>query len=197
MKSTKEHILLHGLRLFLLKSYKAVTIKEIVKSAGISPGFFYHYFTSKAELFNQIMEVFFLANQQELYQIAPQLSLKEFYLAYLNLINKLKNTMKAKLNLKDAMETNYLLPVMEALNHIPAFKTRIQNEHRQELKLWIHIIQNARKNGEIHSTLSDEQIAKIFIYITDGILIKSEGNLDMAQEKIVAMYDSIYQQLIN
>ena len=60
MNSTKEHILKIALILFLQKSFKEVTMKEIVQKTGLSKGAFYHYFSSKEELFNEIIHTFYL-----------------------------------------------------------------------------------------------------------------------------------------
>ena len=59
MNDSKEHILLASLNLFLQKNFKEVTIKEIVEITGLSKGAFYHYFQSKEQLFEEVMEHFF------------------------------------------------------------------------------------------------------------------------------------------
>ncbi|OIP04989.1 MAG: hypothetical protein AUJ97_01965 [Bacteroidetes bacterium CG2_30_32_10] len=59
MNDAREHILKTSLLLFLQKSYKDVTMSEIVEKTGFSKGAFYHYFTSKEELFKEIASNFF------------------------------------------------------------------------------------------------------------------------------------------
>ncbi len=44
-----------ALRLFALDGYDTVTIDQIVKTCGCSHGLFYHYFSSKKELFDAIL----------------------------------------------------------------------------------------------------------------------------------------------
>jgi len=44
MNDTREHILKVAFNLFLLKSYKEVTMAELVEKTGMSKGAFYHYF---------------------------------------------------------------------------------------------------------------------------------------------------------
>ena len=56
MKS-KEHILITAFSLFLQKSFKEVTMKEIVKETGLSKGAFYHYFESKEQLFLELLQL--------------------------------------------------------------------------------------------------------------------------------------------
>ena len=57
MKDTKEHILMIAGQLFLQKSFKEVTMQEIVKETGLSKGAFYHYFTGKDELFLEVLNI--------------------------------------------------------------------------------------------------------------------------------------------
>ena len=61
MNQTKEHIITVACELFLQKSFKEVTMKEIVKQTGLSKGAFYHYFESKEQLFQEVLD-FFLNN---------------------------------------------------------------------------------------------------------------------------------------
>ena len=56
MKETKEHILRESCALFLQKSFKEVTMKEIVKTTQMSKGAFYHYFKNKEQIFLEIVD---------------------------------------------------------------------------------------------------------------------------------------------
>jgi len=58
MNEAKEHILRTSLLLFLQKSYKEVTMREIVEKTALSKGAFYHYFSSKEQLFKEIVLMF-------------------------------------------------------------------------------------------------------------------------------------------
>ena len=55
MNDTKKHILNVSLLLFLRKSFKEVTMKEIVEKTGMSKGAVYHYFESKEQLFLEVL----------------------------------------------------------------------------------------------------------------------------------------------
>jgi len=52
----RANILNVALRLFSVHGYDAVTINDITTKANCSHGLFYHYFSSKAEIFKAIME---------------------------------------------------------------------------------------------------------------------------------------------
>ena len=53
----KKNIALAGLKVFCSKGYDSTTVDDIVKKAGCSHGLFYHYFTSKKEVFEEVMKI--------------------------------------------------------------------------------------------------------------------------------------------
>lgn len=123
VKNTKEHILNVTFKLFLQKSFKQVTLKEIVEETGLSKGAFYHYFTSKEQIFLQLVN--------------------------------------------------------------------------NQINAWKEIIHVARKNGEIKSPMSDEQIAGIFINSSGGLEMNSvfEGNSKNIDKTLLSLWNSFYEGL--
>lgn len=53
----KQSILDSALRLFSLYGYDSISIDDITKASKCSHGLFYHYFSSKADLFHTLMEL--------------------------------------------------------------------------------------------------------------------------------------------
>lgn len=56
--ASKQKILDASLELFGTKGYKSTTISDIVKKAGISKGLIYHYFDSKQDILEQLLNYF-------------------------------------------------------------------------------------------------------------------------------------------
>ncbi|MCD8260962.1 MAG: TetR/AcrR family transcriptional regulator, partial [Bacteroides sp.] len=83
MKETKEYIIQKAFVLFLQKSYKEVTMQDIVKSTGLSKGAFYHYFKSKETVFEEVIRYFYDHIMITDYNDFPTTSLKEFYQTYI------------------------------------------------------------------------------------------------------------------
>ncbi|MFH0989670.1 MAG: helix-turn-helix domain-containing protein [bacterium] len=75
MSDSKEHILKASFCLFLHKSFKEVTMNEIVKAIGLSRGAFYHYFESKEQLFVEVINTFFFEKMMIDYSRLSQNSL--------------------------------------------------------------------------------------------------------------------------
>jgi AcrR family transcriptional regulator len=59
MSDSRTHILETAANLFMQKSYKEVTMKEIVDKTGLSKGAFYLHFRSKEQLFMEVTDYFF------------------------------------------------------------------------------------------------------------------------------------------
>src|ERR1039457_5565225 len=78
MKDTKQHILQIAFTLFLQKSFKEVTMNEIVAATKLSKGAFYHYFTSKEQLFEEVINRFYLQLANIDYSQFSHKSLKSF-----------------------------------------------------------------------------------------------------------------------
>jgi TetR/AcrR family transcriptional regulator, transcriptional repressor for nem operon len=91
MNETKLHILSIAFNLFLQKSFKEVTMQEIVEKTGMSKGAFYHYFKSKEQLFIEVVETFYIATPTTPIKPLNIESLFGFYHDYIeHVINVLK-----------------------------------------------------------------------------------------------------------
>ncbi|MBE3558579.1 MAG: TetR/AcrR family transcriptional regulator [Ktedonobacteraceae bacterium] len=55
-QAAKEKIVAAGLKLFSHKGLAATSIQDIASMAGVSVGLVYHYYRSKEELFNELVE---------------------------------------------------------------------------------------------------------------------------------------------
>lgn len=56
---TKSHLLTTGYQLLTNKGFTAVSIKQILETAGIPKGSFYHYFASKEAFGEAIIKGYF------------------------------------------------------------------------------------------------------------------------------------------
>jgi AcrR family transcriptional regulator len=89
-RDARRKLILHAAReLFAKKDFRSVTVREIAKSAGVSIGTIYNYYTNLTDLFLDV----FLKSAEEIEQIlnkenqsvSPSLSkFCELYIAYLN-----------------------------------------------------------------------------------------------------------------
>ena len=197
MSESKKHILETAFRLFLQKNFKEVTMNEIVEKTGLSKGAFYHYFKSKEELFEDVVNEYYLSDLAVQYEKLDKSSLSKYCEEYLNMVKSFSAWQLLGEGNNEELTTNYYLLIFDALKILPGFKQKMIKMNQNEFNAMKQAVINARKNGEIKSILSDDQIAGIFLFITDGLGIRSimYGNLSTMLDQIKKFWDSFYASI--
>lgn len=201
VSDAKEHIIKVACKLFLQKNFKEVTMKELVKSTGLSKGAFYHYFESKEQLFLEVIDFFFTKIMVHEYEKYSQESFYRFFHDY---GDEIKNYSKEYLKLYIGEESeaefnmNYFALAFDALKLFPEFRGRMVEEQHRELRIWTEVIENARKKGEIKSVLTDEQIAQLFIYTGDGVamhMVLEGSKIEEMVSPFMVLWENLYEQI--
>jgi TetR/AcrR family transcriptional regulator, transcriptional repressor for nem operon len=198
---TKTHILNESLKLFLRKSFKDVTLSEILTKTGLSKGAFYYYFKSKEKLFQEIIETYFTYMVVYKFENYSRNSLKEFYSDHLKDLGRAVGKVtsdKAKIGTNNALNTNYFYPIFDALRILPEFRMSLKAARDKEVYYWTSAIARARESGEIKSNMPDEQIARIFIYTGNSIglqLIMEDGPMSSFSNNYKEFWDNFYESL--
>ncbi len=198
MNDSKEHILITSLNLFLQKSFKEVTMKEIVDKTGLSKGAFYHYFSSKEQVFAEVINHFYSDFIITNFDNFSHNSLGDLYIDYLN--EKKKRHTSSKI--KDADEnvvftSNHYFLMFDAMKMLPDFKELRVQQQKKEMKAWVKIIETAKNSGEIKSKMSSEQIANLFIYSAKGLGLNCimEDKYNDSRKRIKELWDELYKDL--
>jgi len=199
MNDSKEQILKTSLLLFLQKGFKEVTMNEIVKSSGFSKGAFYHYFSSKEEVFKEVIEVYFGQMLDLNYETLPLDSLKSFYQANLKIqLDRDKMIHRWYQKTVDGdMPKNMYYILFDALRLLPHVKTQQKERIEKELEAWERVIENAISTGEIKTKFSPEKLAKQFVYSSDGIalhMIMINSSEELINE-VKSVWDSLYESV--
>jgi len=199
MNETRNHILKSSLLLFLQKSYRDVTMQEIVKQTGLSKGAFYHYFTGKEELFREIANLFFLMGTTD-YSDYPRHSFRDFYRRYTDHIGLsfVKINEFIGIPAEGKIAYNFFLILFEAITRFPEFLKIERDIYEADRKAWVRVIAEARKQGEIVSPLTDERIASLFLQCTDGVFIRYINSDQTGSFKncLTDTFDALYTGLI-
>jgi AcrR family transcriptional regulator len=194
MKDSREHIVNTATNLFLQKGFKEVTMKELVQSAGISKGAFYHYFTSKEQVFEEVVLSFSNAGKIDNYDLLSTKSLKDFYTNWTKKVANNKSKLNSIENENNEFTQNHYYLLFDGLRLVPSFRKAFEEEQAEELKAWIKIVNIAKNSGEIKSILPAKSIAELFMFTADGLgtsllLQNKENNLTAAVKKA---WDNIY-----
>ncbi len=200
MKNTRENIIESAFLLFLQKSFKAVTIKEIVAKSEVSKGAFYHYFESKLQLFEEVCNHFYLDVFERNFERYDQRSLKGFCQDNLDVAREKFYEMRTVKGQKIQFDINNYRLVCEAVKLLPKFYEVMLFYYAYELESWLKVIVFAQKSGEITDAIPAESIAKHYIYMGDGFgmhsMIFREGKSDeRVLEVIKKLYDDYYTLL--
>jgi TetR/AcrR family transcriptional regulator, transcriptional repressor for nem operon len=197
MKNTKEHILMVAQGLFLKNSFKGVTMNEIVTASGMSKGAFYHYFKSKESLFLAVLDEYYTNVMGLDFSCYSHDSLFQFARDTLkDASNRASYTDENQsLMLSDA---NYIFLMLEGMRIFPAFRDKIFAHQVREISAWTNIVRIAREKGEIKSVMTDDQIAKLFVFATDGVgmrVLMSNGTVEDMGKEIIEIWDGLYNQI--
>lgn len=204
-KDTREYILEVSLLLFLQKSFKAVTMKEIVAKTGLSKGAFYHYFESKEKVFEEVVRYYFAAilagKPMENYK---SLSLKSFMKASIEeSFLSLDHIEKMNSNSELPGGLNHYFIIFDAVSQIPSFREEFNMHNQIELDTWSHVIDNAKKSKEIKTKISSKTLAQMFMYMGDGygiqyILLKSNfSEMRTAMKELKKIWSDFYKLIAN
>ncbi len=200
-KNTREHILEVSLMLFLKKGFKGVTMKDIVDKTGLSKGAFYHYFESKKKVFEEVVKHFYLDMIVQEFDGYSHESLKAFYEDIIDDMAKIFAIFqKKKSTSKMDNAINHYQLLFDAMHLNPYFKEMKEKQDEKELDSWKEIIKKARKNKEIKTDASDEDVAKMFICSGDGLGMRRIFNNDInsgseIHRELKRIWDALYQML--
>ena len=59
-KQTRAHLIEKAFELFLVHGYSGCTFRQLVANAGLSKGAFYHYFSSKEQIYEAVLQTQFI-----------------------------------------------------------------------------------------------------------------------------------------
>jgi AcrR family transcriptional regulator len=173
-------------------------MNEIVNATGLSKGAFYHYFQSKEHLFVEVINTFFFDQMMIDCRKLSQNSLWEFYHDYAEQFKKTLIACRQYLNYCDTKANmNYLTLMFDALNLFPGFRGKLREAEQNELDAWTSVVRMSRSNREFSSPMSDEQIARMFIYSNAGIGLHLllNGDFDTVDHEMLTLWDNFYREL--
>ena len=184
MTSTKEHILFTALKLILTKGYGNVTMSELVKASGLSKGAFYHYFTSKDQIYQNTLDKYFfsyLTSFELTYN--HEWSFKENLFQTLNLFIRFAKEIEMLIGPEYHMISYYqtMLDASIRSEEIKSKMTQFYEFFVDRIADWVRI---AQRNNEIYKDLDPEILSKQICSMMEGtMLVYSFQNKEKDIEK--------------
>ena len=173
---TRDRILDAGTRAFVAKSYNGCGLNEILCSAGVPKGSFYHYFKSKEDFGVAVIEA---SVNQKLEVLKEHLSdrsrspvdrIRSFYEMLRNCYEE-SGPRRECLIAKLALETAQLSEPM---------RKAIKRGYERWASILTETIQEAQEAGEIPKDADARQIADLLVNTWEGATIRMQINEDMA-----------------
>jgi AcrR family transcriptional regulator len=195
MEDTRKHIIETAFHLFTQKSYKAVTMREIISETGLSSGAFYYYFENKVQLFKEVIDHYLLRAVKHVFENYPKNSLNDFIQHTLNNLGEIFDEFYK--NTSPDASANFFSFMFEALRYFPDLQKEMLELQDLETNSWIEVIGIAKKNGEIRSDIPDDSIAKLFIYTSDGNRMDYvlDKDFDLLKSRIRTIWSDLYNML--
>lgn len=194
MNDSREQILTVAHQMFSEKTYKEVSIQDIVDQVGMTKGAFYYFFKNKEQLFKEAFNRTFSSFVEKEYSQFSHESLYRFYHEYLEGV---KNRHSNYLDGSGNGAINMYSYIFDAMKHFPDLQNVIKEIFSAEQKAWEEIVGIARNKGEISSQMTDEQIANVFIFSGDGLGMRGiiYGTRPMIQKNLLSLWDAFYKGL--
>ncbi len=175
--NTKQLILEKTLKLMIEKQNSLISIREISAATGIATGGIYHYFSNKEEIYNEIIERYYIKyyefNIDKLRQING--NAKEKIHDVMVEIFKQKETGIKIEAIDDEIDYRAILSILTAKGYVHENTVEAVQSALKELReFFTEIIKEGQKNREIRQDFSTEDIVWSLIFMYWGIQYKWE-----------------------
>ena len=166
MEDTREIIIDEAYKLFLNKSYEAVSIKDISTAIGFTKGALYHHFLNKEELFKAVIDKYLkITGLDQSYENATLAELFDGIENYAE--GFIRN---AFIEDKPFVPVNHLSLFIDACRHYPSYSEDYEDIFGTEIKKMELVLKNAIKSGEIRKDIDVSMTALNMLSISIGIV---------------------------
>jgi TetR/AcrR family transcriptional regulator, transcriptional repressor for nem operon len=155
MEKTKDKLLHVAFREFLMHTYKDVTLEHLVEELGVTKGAFYHHFSSKHDLFIQVVDAY-LAGFDDLFAREYDPGLK--------LIGNL--LVPVELSVQRMHDT---VSELDGLGLVYFYGFLLEAYKRKEISCYVGYINAAKLHQEIRVSVDSLLLAEIIRNLFDGI----------------------------
>jgi len=161
---TKNNILKAAAECFAEYGFEVTDVNKICKKVGLTKGAFYHHFSSKQELFLELLDRWInkVANQLD----SAHLESKDTLKILINITEKIQPVFEEVDSQLPLFLELYIKAIWE-----PELKKVVIKSYQKFLNFFTDIIEKGIKEGSIKQACA-EDVAKILFSITIGLLIQ-------------------------
>lgn len=192
-KDTREYIIDEAYKLFLNKSYEAVSISIISDAIGFTKGALYHHFKSKEELFRAVIDKYFTIPVLD--ADFDKFTLKEYNeVLFAHTVKILRSIFHQDVIF---VPVNFLGLITDAFRHYNGFAEEKMRFINHEVNNTILVLENAIKRGEIRPDINTKVIAAQYLSSTMGMAgdIILHSSLELTIKSLRDQFDEFYKLL--
>ena len=161
-RTRKDEIVFASLKVFCEKGYDGTSINDITKKIKCSHGLFYHYFSSKKEVFHEIMKIKHSATTDK---IQKEISLTEDYNEKLkiivdNIFYELKND--------ENFSYFFYFFVSEGFKKNSREASSIEKDKPTQKYLFRNFFKEGQEKGFFTTQHTSNNLARLFVSIISG-----------------------------
>lgn len=190
----KQELLNAAMELFYEKGYDATSVNAIIQKVGVSKGAFYHYFKSKEEVLEAVVEQYIEKEIEITHRVA-----KDYSLNAIEKITQLINEVLGykALNIKKRLKIS---SVLQDEGNIKFQRKVVENKFKKLHLPYKAIIQQGIEEGVFHPFYLEETVEQIMHMIVilnsavtrlASVIEENPDNDKIIKQKIEAYGDSI------
>lgn len=183
---TKELIIETAFLAFIENGYDRVSLNSIIKSTGLTKGAFYHYFSSKAELMQEIMDQYFYKHISQTINkidIEGQSFRDRLRTVYQNVL-KVDVTLKCYPD-KVIDRNDFLKLFQECMDINDELRLRSVQYQKNVVTAMTKAIEAGTKDGEIKPDLDPMAIGQLLNAAVRGTIITAAAMTKEESEKLL------------
>ena len=190
MSDTREYIIDQAYRLFLSRSYEAVSISEISKAIGFTKGALYHHFKNKEELFKAVIDKYIPI--EKYFAPIEEVTLREYIDYSIKSADEIVHSIFGKKT--GFIPLSYLSLYIDAFRHYPKFSKEKDRLIQGELEKIKGIILKSIEKGEIRRDINPDFMAMNLFSLATGMAINLVQNysteiaIDMLRNQFYELY---------
>ncbi len=180
MKTNREEILQHALRLFMTLNYERVSLQLITRTVGLTKTGIFNYYPTKLDLFVAVADKSLFSAQHPEHKFeASDGTLADFLEKYLRGVARTMELLVALGRLdEDAMpggtvNAGYFHLFEQVLRYYPDGKRKLQTLMHAEYDLWREAVRRGVRCGELRAETDIEEAVALFRQVFVGLSYES------------------------
>lgn len=167
---TRENILNTAFVMFMERGYADVSLNDILKPIGITKGGFYHYFKSKDELFEEILNSYVIYPLREFERYISNVEgdifdfLPTFFNSYVYMIDEMVKLVGNKENIY-----GYYLLIFSSKSKVSNFSSELAQIYRDITSSIESRLKNALEKGIIRNDIEAASYAYHILALCEGL----------------------------